>query len=119
MTFSEFDKIKPSSKELGDKYWTDKDMINKANEIVARRAGNNPPQYGKAKMDNAAKIVPNATKRVEEIDSTVGEKYKNIVEDIFKFAISDSIYWVNKLYPPKPEGLEALKNDDERFDMKS
>ena len=118
-TFSEFDKIKPSSKELGDKYWTDKDMINKANEIVARRAGNNPPQYGKAKMDNAAKIVPNATKRVEEIDSTVGEKYKNIVEDIFKFAISDSIYWVNKLYPPKPEGLEALKNDDERFDMKS
>ena len=117
-TFSGFDKIKPTSKEQGgDKYWKDFEMVKKANEIVQRRNGETTPAYGKKKIENARQIVPNAADRLNKIDSTVGLKYKQLVKDAFRFAMNSAINWTNKLYPPKPEGMEKLKNTDSRFEM--
>lgn len=116
-SFGKFDQIKAPNKELGPKYWDDKNMVDKASGIVARRKGESENVYGKAKIDNAKEIVPNVAKRFEEVDSTVNKKYKELAKDTFRYAIARAIWWVNKLYPPKPEGLEKLKNTDERFEV--
>lgn len=102
-TFSGFDKIKAPSKEQGgDEYWKKRDMVSRAKKL-----GKDPDE-----------IVPNANKFVQEKDATVGEKYKKIRDEAFKLAMNSAVYWTNKLYPPKSEGLGALKNDDARFEGK-
>ena len=120
-TFSGFDKIKPTSREIGDDYWDKNDMIKRANEIVAKRQGKDPSKiYGKARMNNAKEIIPNSVEKIEKVDSTVGAKYDQIKKDAFDFAMKTAKYWVEKLYPRDTGSVvKGLKNSDERFEMKS
>lgn len=117
-TWSGFDKIKPTSKEQGgESYWKHKEMVDRANAIVQKRRGETTPAYGAKKTKNASEIVPNAARHVGIVDGTVGVKYKELAKQAFEFAINSAVYWTNKLYPPKEEGMEKLKNSDKRFEM--
>lgn len=103
-TFSGFENIKAPSKEIGgDEYWEKRDMIKRANNLKDKKAED---------------VVPNAVSYVKDKDDTVGAKYKKIRDEAFKLAMNSAVYWTNKLYPPKEEGLAALKNGDSRFEGK-
>lgn len=118
-TFSGFDKIKPTSKELGgDEYWTDFTKVKKAAEIVNRKnGGGNSFEAMKQRIGKAKEIVPRAAER-QEAKQPIIDKYNKIKEEAFARAMNSAVYWTNKLYPPRPEGLEGLKNTDERFEGK-
>jgi len=115
-TFSKFDKVKPTSKELGT-YYNDRDMVERANKLVMKRKGENGWKDINTKIKNAKGIVPNAADRLDKIENSVLKSNKEFVEKLFEFAITRSVFWTNKLYPPKQAGLEALKNDDKRFEL--
>ena len=115
-TFSKFDKVKPSSKELGS-YYNDRDMVERANKIVMKKHGESGWRDVNAKINNARSIVPQAAERLDKIENSIIKNNKEFVQKLFEFAITRSVYWTNKLYPPKQEGLDALKNNDERFEM--
>lgn len=118
-TFSGFDKIKPTSKELGgDEYWKDFAKVKKASEIINKRDGGGSSfEAMKQRIGKAKELVPNAAARQEEKQPII-DKYSKIKEDAFMKAMNSAVYWTNKLYPPRPEGLEGLKNTDERFEGK-
>lgn len=114
-TFSKFDKIKAPNKHLGS-YWDDYDKVKRADEIVARREKKNT-SYGETALKRAETIIPKTAGRVREMNEGVLAQYKDIQKKAFQYALNQVVHRTNELYPPKPEGLEALKNSDERFEM--
>lgn len=92
-SFQGFDEIKPTGKELGDKYWTAKRVLKK-----------NP------KSELAGKIV-------NKYDTEVVNPYKDKLKNVMDTAVASLIKWTNKLYPVDQEKLNDLNNSDERFEM--
>lgn len=116
-TFSQFDAIKPSSKELGgDRYYKDRDLMYRANEIDERRTGKKATTQ-KAKIEVMKKYLKDAPARLEAAEKGPIAKYKDLKEQCVKVAQNSAVNWTNKLYPPRPEGLKALVNYDKRFEI--
>lgn len=116
-TFSQFDKIKAPSKELGgDRYYKDKDLMYRANEIEANRTGKKATTQ-KARIEVMKKYVKNAGARMEAAEKGPVAKYAAIKQECVKVAQNSAVKWTNKLYPPRPEGMKALVNYDKRFEM--
>lgn len=90
-SFQGFDKIKPTSKEMGNYY------------LANRIARKNP---------NA----PLANKIKSEKESGVIADYKKIREGCMKEAMRSAIYWTNKLCPVDKTKIDGLKTSDNRFE---
>ena len=115
-TFSGFDEIKPPSKELGgETYYKDKEKAYKAAEIEGRRTGTKITGMPKV-IDAARKYIKNTADRLDNVQNTTVKKYDEIRKEAQDVAMRSAINWTNKLYPPRQEGLEALKNNDARFE---
>lgn len=115
-TISKFDKIRPSSKELGEKYWSDMDMMKKANSIDQNRGGKEE-KTTKGKIEVLKKYAKNAAERLETAENGVNAKYKKIREGAVRAAMNSAVHWMNKLYPPKEAGLKACEDKDSRFTL--
>ena len=114
-TFSGFDKIKAPNKHLGT-YWDDYDKVKRADAIYAKRNKKNT-SYGETAINRAKEFVPNAAERMEKVSEDVISQYNDIKKRAFQEAMNKTVHYTNELYPPRREGLEALKNADERFEM--
>jgi hypothetical protein len=86
---------------------------------MVKRRGGTGTAYGKARIDDAKEIIPNTAKRFEEVENGVVKDYKELQNEVFKYALNRATYWTETLYPPRPEGLEALKNDEKEFELKA
>lgn len=118
-TWSGFTAIKPTSKERGKDYYDDLEKIKRASNLMVKRRGGTGTAYGKARIDDAKEIIPNTAKRFEEVENGVVKDYKELQNEVFKYALNRATYWTETLYPPRPEGLEALKNDEKEFELKA
>lgn len=92
-SFQGFDKIKPSSSEMGNYY-----MANR----IARK---NPD-------------APTASRIKKEKESGVIAKYNKIRKGAMDLAMDRAIYWTNELCPVDKSKTAALKNTDGRFEGK-
>lgn len=116
-TFNGFDKIKPTSSQLGS-YWQDREKMDRANRIDARRTGKSATTM-KGKIEVMKKILKNsdAADRLSEKENGIIKQWKEIAKEAQERAMNAAIKYTNMLYPPRKEGLEALKNDDKRFEI--
>lgn len=116
-TFDGFDKIKPTSSQLGS-YWQDREKMDRANRIDARRTGKSETTM-KGKIEVMKKILKNsdAADRLSEKENGIIKQWKEIAKEAQERAMNAAIKYTNMLYPPRKEGLEALKNDDKRFEI--
>ena len=90
-SFQGFDKITPPGK-VNDKYY-----------LAQRVLKNNPNSEIAKKVVNSEEIA----------------KWKAIRDGAMRKAMNSAVFWTNKLYPPKPEDLEALKTADKDFDYQT
>ena len=114
-TFNGFDLIKPPSKEQGT-YWNDKEMIDRANNVLQNRTGAKIINKDK-RLEAASKIVPNAVARFKNVENVVMSKYNNIRHETYRYAMMRAIYWTNNLYPIISGTEKYLENNDPRFEQ--
>ena len=93
-SFQGFDKIKPTSEEMGNYY-----MANR----IARK---NPD-------------APTASRIKKEKEEGVIADYKKIREGCMKEAMNSAIKWTNELCPVDKTKIDGLKNKDPRFEGKA
>ena len=89
-----------------------------ANRIDARRTGKSATTM-KGKIEVMKKILKNSdtADRLSEKENGIIKQWKEIAKEAQEKAMNAAIKYTNMLYPPRKEGLEALKNDDKRFEI--